>query len=242
MAINLISLKCPDCGASLEIEEGRRQCFCTYCGAKILIESDNEIVIREINEAEIKRAETDQYKAETDRMKAETDQRINMIKMKMAQKGTMHNSIITVASYIVAGLLGIVSVFGFLNSLRGGSDMAIVSGIMPALLAVIIALIPSCIAEYMGNNDPTRPSIKIPTSINGYKRKSYQSIKTIFESAGFSNVICTPLNDLTKNTNRKMNMVDTITVDSELVTGGGQKFPKDATVLITYHSPHLPEI
>lgn len=40
----LISLKCPSCGAELNIEDGRDICFCTYCGAKILIEQSDEAV------------------------------------------------------------------------------------------------------------------------------------------------------------------------------------------------------
>ena len=59
MAVNLISVKCPDCGASLDIEEGRTQAFCTYCGAKVLLNNENEYIYRHIDEAGIKRAETD---------------------------------------------------------------------------------------------------------------------------------------------------------------------------------------
>lgn len=59
MAVNFISVKCPDCGASLDVEKGRKQVFCTYCGAKILINNDNEYVYRHIDEAGIKQAETD---------------------------------------------------------------------------------------------------------------------------------------------------------------------------------------
>lgn len=35
MAIKLISVKCPDCGQTLSIEENRTQAFYTYCGAKV---------------------------------------------------------------------------------------------------------------------------------------------------------------------------------------------------------------
>lgn len=43
----LINLKCPSCGAELEVAEGRDICFCTYCGAKILIkQSDAEVKAR----------------------------------------------------------------------------------------------------------------------------------------------------------------------------------------------------
>lgn len=37
MSTKLISMKCPECGAEVNAEEGREQCFCSYCGAKILL-------------------------------------------------------------------------------------------------------------------------------------------------------------------------------------------------------------
>lgn len=40
----LVSLKCPSCGAELSVEEDRDICFCTYCGAKILIEQSDEAI------------------------------------------------------------------------------------------------------------------------------------------------------------------------------------------------------
>lgn len=39
----LILMKCPQCGAMLNIEEGRNQAFCTYCGAKLYIDNNNEL-------------------------------------------------------------------------------------------------------------------------------------------------------------------------------------------------------
>lgn len=57
--IKLVSVKCPDCGASLSIEEGRARAFCTYCGAAVIVSNSNERITRTINEAEIKRAEAE---------------------------------------------------------------------------------------------------------------------------------------------------------------------------------------
>ena len=57
--IHTVSIKCPDCGAALDIESTRDTAYCTYCGAKIKITYDNEIVVRHIDDAEIKRAETE---------------------------------------------------------------------------------------------------------------------------------------------------------------------------------------
>lgn len=59
--MQLIELKCPDCGASLEVEDNRKNCFCTYCGAKIMLHDENEKTVNInknlhiTNEAEIVR-------------------------------------------------------------------------------------------------------------------------------------------------------------------------------------------
>ena len=57
MAVKFISVKCPECGANLDIEEDRKTVYCSYCGRKILLHNENEHVYRYIDEAEIKQAE-----------------------------------------------------------------------------------------------------------------------------------------------------------------------------------------
>ena len=59
MAIKLVAVKCPECGAMLNIEENRTQAFCTYCGAKVLIHNENEFTFRHVDVADLERAETD---------------------------------------------------------------------------------------------------------------------------------------------------------------------------------------
>lgn len=59
LGYKLISVKCPDCGQTLSIEENRTQAFCTYCGAKVLISNENEYIFRQIDEADVKKAETE---------------------------------------------------------------------------------------------------------------------------------------------------------------------------------------
>lgn len=59
MAVNIISVKCPECGASLDIEANRHHAFCIYCGAKLIINNENEYVFRHIDEAGIKQVEAD---------------------------------------------------------------------------------------------------------------------------------------------------------------------------------------
>ena len=56
--ITMISLKCPECRADLSIEDGCKECFCQFCGAKILIDDGSTThTYRKIDEARIKEAE-----------------------------------------------------------------------------------------------------------------------------------------------------------------------------------------
>ncbi len=57
--MKLLTLKCPSCGGQLSVEEGRDFIFCQYCGTKIIIDRDNEFTYRHIDEADVKRAETE---------------------------------------------------------------------------------------------------------------------------------------------------------------------------------------
>ena len=57
MSVKFISVKCPECGADLEMEEGRKQMFYSYCGAKVMLQNENEYTIRTVDEARIREAE-----------------------------------------------------------------------------------------------------------------------------------------------------------------------------------------
>lgn len=61
MSINLISLKCPECGATLQVEEDRKECFCSYCGNRVIVQNENEKTINInkhiVDETEIKKIE-----------------------------------------------------------------------------------------------------------------------------------------------------------------------------------------
>ena len=35
---NYIEIQCPHCGATMDVDEARKECFCSYCGNKILID------------------------------------------------------------------------------------------------------------------------------------------------------------------------------------------------------------
>lgn len=57
MAINLKTMKCPECGADLEFGENSTEVVCNYCGKHILVENTNEYIIHD--EAAVKQVEAD---------------------------------------------------------------------------------------------------------------------------------------------------------------------------------------
>lgn len=131
MAIDIISIKCPECGASLDIEADRDQAFCTYCGAKVRIVNENEYVYRRIDEAGVKKAETDRIIklkqleiAEKNRASAE---KTKTFKMKACLILVVAGIIMLVGGFLLGGATG-----------DSDSDLYMISmGGMASLLAAL---------------------------------------------------------------------------------------------------------
>lgn len=82
--MDIISLTCPSCGASLQLQNNQKFVFCSYCGQKLLVD-DGEVYINvkqtiDINEhrvitdvAAIKRAEAKLKRAEAAAKEAEEE-------------------------------------------------------------------------------------------------------------------------------------------------------------------------
>lgn len=57
--IQMIPLKCPSCGAKMEVSEGKEEYFCSYCGEKILIHDTTRKTVKKIYRDETKIAESE---------------------------------------------------------------------------------------------------------------------------------------------------------------------------------------
>lgn len=220
MAVKLISVKCPECGATLNIEEDREQAFCTYCGTKVLLHNENEYIYRHIDEAGIKQAETDRIvmlrKMELLEKKRATSQKVKTLKIG-----------ITVA-------LGLVMLICF------GIGYSVDDGLGALMVGMVCGIIIMFMWMNKGKDEDDDIDLgdkaKVPSSISDYEKKNYSAIEAMFVSAGFTNVRCVPLNDLTMGVLKKPGMVDSITINGREITSGGKTFPKDAAVVISYHS------
>lgn len=79
----VITLKCPNCGSNLSFGEERDYLFCQYCGVKLIIDNENEHIYRHIDEADMKRAETEKIvklkKIEFNEKKAKKESKTDML-------------------------------------------------------------------------------------------------------------------------------------------------------------------
>lgn len=58
MGLKIGETRCPGCGAMVSFGEGQCQARCEYCGSPVTIDDDQ--VVRNVDEADLKRAETEQ--------------------------------------------------------------------------------------------------------------------------------------------------------------------------------------
>lgn len=227
MGVTFTSVKCPECGASLPIEEGRTQVFCSYCGTRVLVTNENEHIYRHIDEAGIKQAETDRL--------------VKLKQMEIAEKKTAaaeRTKTLKVKISLILAAVGIIMMVAgnMLGHSSGDSDsgyyMMSTVGFFPLMGAVYIWLL----SKDKDDDDDFGDKVKVPSGISGYEKKSYVAIEAMFRGAGFTNVNCIPLNDLTFGLLKKPNVVESITIDGKEITSGGKKFAPDAKVVISYHS------
>ena len=68
--MKLIAVKCPQCQATIDIDEKRKSCFCSYCGTKIILDDGSRtyahVYIDRTREREIE-YEKSRYEAEMKR-------------------------------------------------------------------------------------------------------------------------------------------------------------------------------
>lgn len=102
--IKVVPLKCPGCGANLSVEEGRKQCFCQYCGTKIIIDDGSTThTYRKVDEARMKEAEAEKL-IRLKELEIEENKRVSQEK----------NKVMKIKASILLGIVGsILLVVGF---------------------------------------------------------------------------------------------------------------------------------
>ena len=219
----ILKLECPYCGAPLEYEEGREQMFCQYCGKKILLVDENTYninhTVRHIDEAEIKNAEVRQS---VELKKMEMIEERHRAKEKAKKTKVLLTVVLVIFTVVFIGVGFGRESFGML---------------MPGLVCCYVLMFMWANSnEEDDNYDYDLGMIKIPQSVSNYENKNYENIKSQFKSAGFKNIDCVPLHDLTFGLLTKPGTVESITINGQPISSYKKKYMPDAAVVISYHS------
>ena len=222
------SLKCPDCGQTLSIEENRTQAFCSYCGAKILISNESEYIFRQVDEAGIK--------------KAETERLIRLKELELQEQREIHGRnlrrVLTVI-WIVISVVLLIIIIGKM----AGSSSGFTSGFLMLFYigGPIIGGGAYLIFKWLPEKENEKiiekqGGIRFPNGLAPFTDKKYYAIEDSLQSAGFTNISCVNLHDLNILT-ALVNADKTakITINGQPVTTGGKIYMPDVPIVITYH-------
>lgn len=226
MAIQFVSIKCPECEAALDIEEGRQYFFCSYCGTKVMVQNENEYTYRHIDEASIKQAETDRMV------------RMRQLDMEehISTQGSGLKKILT-SIWIVLSLI-IITIcivnIAILNDYDTGFLLLFFLG-FPVVGAggyLIFKLLPEKESERVLLNNG---GIRLPKNIFPYSEQNYEALQSTLRSLGYRNITCVNMHDLTLGLLRKPGKVESISINGEKVSSGGKVYMPDVAITITYH-------
>lgn len=218
--INLFSMKCPDCGAELSVERDREFLFCQYCGAKILVNDENTFTVRHVDEAELK--------------KAETEHMVQMNEIKSERKLQGRDRLLFYVWIIATAALGIPGIIAMLADDEG------LAGMFLLILALNVGLAGGTYFFNERKKDKRRTvsgaGIKISHNIAEYHNKHYEAIISLLKRAGFSDIKTVALKDLNFLTSIKNGRVKSIIIDGYDKIEAGDIFSKDAAITVIYHS------
>lgn len=226
MAMKVISVKCPECGASLPIEEGRTQMFYSYCGSNIIITNENEYIYRYIDEAEVK--------------KAETENTIKMRKLKMEEENHEFQKMIrfligvTVFVLIFVGIVGII----FDNeAMKSGLAIALLI-VFCAIMHVIYAIVHTLYQSEKDKERRNRESGKIrpSESASSFEGQDVSYVENTLRACGFTNIQRIPMNDLVTGLITRPGKVEKVIFGDNSHFSSEDWFDPDIQISITYHS------
>lgn len=235
MAVKFTSVKCPECGANLPIEEGRERVFCSYCGTPVVITNENEKIIRHIDEAKIKRAETDrvikygQFELEKKCIERELDDAYSVRKLQSV--------LIKIWIVLVLIIFCICLWFVFRERGRGFFDAFLFIGYVGAPIVagggfLIFKVLPDKTERKQLIN---HGGICFPKRLEPFNEQDFHHMRKVLESSGFSNIKCINKHDVILGIFAKADKVETVSVDGKEITSGGKIYLPNTPITITYH-------
>ena len=97
-------IRCPNCNAELEIEDGIDTFFCKYCGTKIIVDGQSDAIIK---------AKADIRKAEIEKELREKEMTFELRQQEQKSKDSFRNGLLAILASGILLLFGSCSVKWF---------------------------------------------------------------------------------------------------------------------------------
>ena len=223
MAVEVIAIKCPNCGASLEISKDRKDCYCPYCGSTIVVDDGSYTVThRIIDDAKIIK-ETAKAEALHKRYGLST----------LAVRVILG---IVVVLFITAGVIGIV------GAIRGDEDPfgpLLTLLIMVPIVVFSFLWLYSAYENYQEQHAPLgKNQARLPISSELAESANVDDVVAQLRSSGFVNVGTVAVADINFITAsyRKQGSIAKMIVAGDDEAEAGTVYPKDVSIILKYHS------
>ena len=218
--MNIQSLKCPECGATLDIKPDMEFCFCMYCGCKIHISDEYKRTYRYINDAEVKRAETEHI--------------VRLKELELEEKDRANKKFLVIVWLVSTAVLCVLGIIGWtidVESLGMCLLLAMCVGLWGGVALFELGDKKKKARRVVGPND-----VIITKNMANFQGKHYHTVRMLYITAGFEHVIDIPLNDLSIFTGAKRGKVTSVSIGGNDSVGEGDVFSKTDLVQIVYHS------
>lgn len=219
---------CPNCNANLTIDDGNRDfAFCQYCGSKIILD-DYRSTQRIIDEAKIKQAETDR------------EVRLRELNIKEAQIN-QQNQLRKILTYIWIGSIFAVALLCIIVWIIGGDDGGLYAiGCLFYIGGPVVGGGALLIFKVLPEKESEKElfqngGIRFPKNLGDLTEQNYVNVQQKLVGAGFRNVTCINMHDVTLGLLQKPGMVESVTVNGERIVSGGKVYMPDVPIVITYH-------
>ncbi|MBR2523182.1 MAG: hypothetical protein IKE53_01940 [Clostridiales bacterium] len=216
MSIIIKTITCPQCGANQSFEDNNTSTFCSYCGSQLVVENNNEHIYRHIDEAELLRAENEKIEL--------------LAKMRSNENNNKTKNMMFWIKMAIISIIVIVAVVLMIVGFTNDHNM------MLSVVGMLLLTVAFVVGVSFQTNGRTEDGIKLPEAIRNYNSKSYIAIEQILRNAGFQNIQCIPLGDLTTGIIIKSGRVSSISINGNPIMNYLGRFPSDSKILITYHS------
>lgn len=257
--VKIISIKCPACGADLSVGDDRETYDCEYCGTRVKVHDNDVEWLRAEQEMRFREMEMNRKAEQADkefrfrekeRQQRFQDERENRAQeMERKKKEADDKQFFKTWGYLMLMSFAMMSLA---LCMVPPYFIGVICLLITVAVGIAIFVIPMLIKnnkqpkasgmEYSGNDNTVQYNclngVEITSEMVSCIGKPYGSVGYLFAGAGFTNITAVPLKDLVPENNAFNGQVVSVLINGKQEYHVGNKYPRETSVVITYHSVH----